>query len=173
MIICLFGASCVGKTTIAEGVSSLLGLPLRSCGNIVRSRAQKMQISLERLPDDVHREIDLETIEWASSQADCILEGRFLDLVFSGGCPAVVLIKIDALIECRIRRGQERSQRSTFSEKDILRADAEDLSYRCRMFSNLVPREPWRVLDTTNMTIAECIKTVQNLTMEAGRVSRD
>src|SRR5215510_2480031 len=96
MIFAIFGPSCVGKTTVTRLVAERLKLPLRSCGGVVRDRASALGVSVQAVPDDVHHEIDRETVAWATSNQPCLLDGRFLDQVLAKAKTSVVLIQLTA-----------------------------------------------------------------------------
>jgi cytidylate kinase len=163
MIICLFGASLVGKTTVARSVSSTMGLPLRSCGSIVRAEAAESGVRLADLSDEDHKRIDSQTIAWALKQNSCLIEGRFLDAVFGGTDQLPIMIKLMATDECRVQRGRVRNGKSTFSVEDIRRLDAEDAVFRARMFGAHPTVVSRREVDTSGLSVDVCAHTIENL----------
>jgi cytidylate kinase len=161
MIICLFGPSYVGKTTIARKAASILGLPLRSCGDAVRQKAASLRLPIEQLPDKAHLTVDAATIEWGLKRSDgCMIEGRFLDAVFATAGVPIALLELRADRGCRLRRARMRNGLS-FSANDLDRLDAEDASFRARIFGRDDMELPRCVLDTSTRTVDECSRWVQ------------
>lgn len=164
MIICIFGPSFVGKTTVARCAATALDLPLRSCGDAVRQMARTAGLPIDQIPDDSHRTVDAETIDWAIKHCGgCMVEGRFLDGVFSSAGKAATLIELWADSRCRLERARTRSGRATFSQGDLNRLDAADASFRLRLFGQHANDLPRYVLDTSDRTADECARWVQEL----------
>jgi cytidylate kinase len=160
MIICLYGPTCTGKTTIARMIAEQLLLPLRSCGDEIRARAVSIGVGLDDIPDDIHRAVDQETIEWAMANRPCVVEGRFLDAVFAVRKPDVI-IRLQATDEVRIRRG--RARWPDFELADLRRYDDNDSCFREQMFEGRIPTDPCQVVDTTNLTVEECVECVRSI----------
>ncbi|RDJ21061.1 hypothetical protein DWF00_07525 [Bosea caraganae] len=163
MIVCLFGPSCVGKTTLAQRAAVALGLPLRSCGEAVRAAATAHGLTINDLPDEQHREVDAGTVVWAMGNKSCIVEGRYLDRVFADSRTPVTLILIRASDACRVSRAKGRSGNTTFSADDLRRLDDEDNAFRERLFGDRVAAMPWQVLDTSGLTVDECARQLREL----------
>ncbi|MFZ1413747.1 MAG: AAA family ATPase [Defluviicoccus sp.] len=164
MIICIFGPSYAGKTTLAQRAAAALDLPLRSCGNAVRQMAKNLGLPIDELPDDAHRVVDAASVDWAvEHQGGCMLEGRFLDAVFDAAGVSTNLIELRADINCRLKRARLRNGRSTFSADALNRVDAKDASFRGRQFGQHGIDLPRRVLDTSGRTVDECARQVQEI----------
>lgn len=170
MIVCFFGASCVGKTTFARCVSDALQLPLRSCGDAVRAEAEASNVHIQDLSDAQHREIDAATVTWALKQKSCIVEGRFLDAVFRGVVAPTTLIKFSASKRDRISRAMVRSGNLSYSASDLDRVDTADAEFRARLYDDLSgPAMQPLVFDTSDLTVKECIPTILSLVKDALR----
>jgi cytidylate kinase len=167
MIVCLFGPSCVGKTTLAKRVAAALGLPLRSCGDAVRTAATVHGTTIKDLPDEGHREVDAGTVAWALEHKACIVEGRYLDRVFADSRAAVTLILIGASDACRVSRLRDRSGNTLLSAEDLRRSDDEDNAFRERLFGDHATAMPWQVLDTSGLTVDECAQQLSELIEQA------
>ena len=166
MIMALYGRSCVGKTTIARSLSGLSGIPLRSCGGVVRARAASIGVSVVELSEDDHRQIDAATIRWAREQKDCIVEGRFLDAVFATEDLPLILIEITASPAARVERARERHQSPAFCEDDLKLADTRDAAFVSELFEATCPCVPWRRIDTSNLTVVGCTQLLQEIIVE-------
>jgi cytidylate kinase len=93
LIIAIFGPSCVGKTTLARVLGAKLGIPIRSCGTVLREEAFRLGISLDSISLEVHHRIDAETRNFAEqATGSTIIEGRYLDVVLIGATPNMKLI---------------------------------------------------------------------------------
>src|SRR5260370_13371538 len=79
MVIAIYGASEVGKSTIARLLGQRTGLPVRHCGEAVKERAAELNSSLAALSLDVHQMIDAETRSFVARAPSAIVEGRYLD----------------------------------------------------------------------------------------------
>jgi cytidylate kinase len=168
MIFCLFGSSFTGETTIARAVASQLGMPRRSRGDEVRKVAQELGVSFEDLPEDSHRQIDHDTVAWALEHRPCLVEGRFLDTVFvSRGVPAM-LIRLVTGTETRLIRARQKD--STFTSDQLARMDAQDISFRARIYGPLDICAPCDIIDTSELTVEECVCQVAIL-IEQARLS--
>jgi cytidylate kinase len=168
MIICFFGASCVGKTTFARRISDALQIPLRSCGDAVRAQARASGVHIQDLSDTLHREIDAATVAWALEQKTCIVEGRFLDAVFRGvGAPST-LIKFSASKKDRISRAMARSGNLSYSASDLDRVDIADAEFQARLYEDMSgPAVHPLVFDTSDLTVNECIPKILPLVKDA------
>ena len=157
MIVCVSGPSCVGKSAAARTVASVVGVPLRSCGDAVRAAAIALSVPPASLPDDAHRQVDTDTRDWARQRAPSIVEGRFLDSVISPETTApAALVALTASEECRLARARLRGGNPSFSLDDLRRSDQDDLVFRRRIYGDLVAIAPRHVFDTTGRTLEEC-----------------
>lgn len=165
MILCIYGPSLTGKTTLASSVAQSLNLPVRYCGHEARKRMQLLELSLDDMQDTVHRQIDRETIDWALAHEPCVVEGRFLDGVFSEvHNQHVYLLLLSATHECRLGRGRARAKERllTFAEQDLNKEDRSDLEFRRRIFSTK-PASPHLTIDTSLTSLDECTQTILNI----------
>jgi cytidylate kinase len=160
MIIAIYGRSCAGKTTVSNRVAAELKLPLRSCGHVVRDRAKALGMDVDELPDAVHRAIDEETVGWASTHQPCIVEGRFLDKVLAAVDGPVLFIELFA---SNIQRKNRAciSGGSGITIDDLLRVDAADMRFVKRMFSSSGVFLSCVAVDTSDMTVEECVLQIR------------
>jgi cytidylate kinase len=169
MIVCLFGPSCVGKTTVARRAAAALELPLRSCGDAVRQMAKTLRLPINQLTDDAHRAVDAATVAWALERhSGCMLEGRFLDAVFAtAGVPATMIIELQAAHGCRVERARKQNG-PTFSIDDLVQLDAEDAALRRRLFKCGGRDVARHVLDTSGRAVEDCARLVQEMVEATG-----
>jgi cytidylate kinase len=164
MIVCIFGASCVGKTVIARCAAATLDLPLRSCGTAVREKADILGLAIEQLSDDIHRAVDAASVEWAlEHRGGCMLEGRFLDAVFAAAGVSAILIELRADRSCRLNRARIRHGLLSFCANDLDRMDAEDAAFRARLFRRHASDLARHMLETSRLTVDECAGRVQEI----------
>lgn len=170
MIVGIFGRSCVGKTTVARRAATALNLPLRSCGDAVRKKAETLWLPIDQLSDDAHRAVDAASVEWAlERRGGCILEGRFLHAVFAAAGVSATLIELRADSSSRVKRARIRLGVPTFSINDLERLDAEDAGFGARLFGRYGSDVPRHVLDTSDLTVDECTRRVQEIVEVPGR----
>jgi cytidylate kinase len=162
MIFCIFGRSCIGKTTVAKRVADELDLPLRSCGSAVQERARALGLSSRDLPDAIHRQVDGSTVVWGLANQPCIIEGRFLDAVFAGVDAPILLINLTASDVQRHARGYV-SKGPSFTLNGLRQADADDASFRVRMFTASAEIIPGLTVDSSEMTVEECVLCVRTI----------
>jgi cytidylate kinase len=158
MILCLFGSTCSGKTTVGRTVAARLNVPLRSCGDEVRRVARELDIALEDLPDESHRQIDRDTVAWAVEHQPCIVEGRFLDAVFAGAGTLATLIRLVASDARRTARG--RAKNFAFTSAQLKQADAEDANLRARIYNAEDEVVPCLTIDTSELTVDESVSRI-------------
>jgi cytidylate kinase len=156
MIIGIFGPFCVGKTTLARNLGDLLGLPYRLCGDAVRARARMLNIDLEELSEEEHRNIDRETREWAAANQPCIVDGRYLDYVLAPLINDVILVRLDAADEERRRR-----RSLTLTEYQI--SQSADLAFSARMYSISKALLPSLVLSSSELSVEACAQRIKVL----------
>lgn len=154
MKLVFFGPSCVGKSTLARMLSDDFGVPYRSCGELVKEAALLLGCSIEQLPKDVHDQIDGETKSWVCEESSCIVEGRFLDQVLSGQCPDLIFILVDATLEERLHRWENKSGRRRTSG-DLKAIDQEDERFRIKVY-DCAAVIPDITIDTSNSSPEAC-----------------
>lgn len=158
MILCLFGATCSGKTTVGQAVAARLNVPLRSCGDEVRRVARELDIALTDLPDESHRQIDRDTVTWGVEHQPCIVEGRFLDAVFAGTCTPATLIRLVASDARRAARW--RAKNSAFTSAQLKQVDAEDANLRARIYNAQDEVVPCLTIDTSELTVDQSVSRI-------------
>jgi len=159
MIICIFGPSLSGKTTIAAQISRAAGLPVRHCGEAVRGYAHGCGISVDKLSAIDHKAIDEETLAWARKHETCIVEGRFLDHVFAGVDANVFLVRLMATVEERARRlGGAGSCEAALN--DVETRDRADQAHRSEQFATRQALAARLQLDTSVATVDECVREI-------------
>lgn len=158
MIVALFGRSGCGKTSLAEIVSSELGIPVRHCGEEIWKAAAAAGVSFSELPDETHRLVDRQSRVWCAAEGAGmrLIEGRFLDHVLAG-LPDVAFVRLTASIEERARRLAERV-RSSSGDKSIVQIDEEDDLFRRRLYRPAPIRVGGHVLDTGGDDAHECAR---------------
>jgi cytidylate kinase len=162
MIIALFGPSCTGKTTLALRLGKLLGLPLRSCGEAVRTRAMMLGVSLHELSYDEHRRVDAETREWVLEKRPCLVEGRYLHSVLATLGREIVLIRLEASEEDWRRRDKTKHGRPA-SMTSLQERERNDLDFSKHMYSIGKPLAASLVLNSSEMSVEACVQRVKSL----------
>jgi cytidylate kinase len=170
VIFCIYGPSCVGKTTVAREVATQLDLPLHSCGDKVRQMARGLGVSLDALSDDSHRQIDRDTVAWALDHRPCVIEGRFLDAVFADSTAFATLIFLGASDDPRIVRGRNKDPSFTFAH--LRQVDAHDASFRARVYGSLNNIAPYITIDTSQLTVDECARRIAVAIEQATRAGQ-
>lgn len=150
MIIGLFGRSATGKTTLASRAGTALSLDVRHCGQIIKQRALARNCSIDDAPDELHHEVDAETVEWtlARKNGGCIVEGRFLNQVLASLRSEIHLVEVIASNEARLARWRERTG-SNFSADHLVVLDNADDFFRRRMYDSLTMIVADASIDTT------------------------
>jgi cytidylate kinase len=166
MIISLCGASSTGKTTIARRLANEAGYPLRSCGEIVKSKATLLGVRLDELSDELHQEIDNETRSWAVANDPCLVEGRYLDQVFVPIGPQVTLVRLVATHADRRARLMARSFRPplTITEDEL---DFADSAFCARMYNSAEKLTPQLILNSSELSVEECVNRIRVLMRKA------
>jgi cytidylate kinase len=163
MIICIFGFSCVGKSSSATLLANVLCLPLRSCGSAVLAAAHSLGLDIKDLPDDGHRTVDAETVDWARKSGTCIVEGRFLDQVLFGVTEPIFSIQLMANADVRLRRACGRAGHAITME-DLERIDRADREFRSRIYDGRNVIAPSLSVDTSESTVEECVNQIKTVT---------
>ena len=161
MILAIFGASAVGKTTLAGCLASRLTLPLRHCGNAIREAADVLGISPSDLSFETHHEVDARTVDWCLSHAclGCIVEGRFLDHVLAI-TPSILFIELRADGSTRASRWARRLERN-FEESELATVDEADAFFRQKMYESVPKGSAAMTIDTTCGTVKEWAEIVR------------
>lgn len=138
MIIALYGASCTGKSTIANSIIAGRNLPIRRCGDEVRDLAAGRNLQPDQLPLDGHREIDALSVAWVREHATAtaIIEGRFLDSVLSPVADLIKLIHVSAARDIRAERWEARRP-GIVGQDEVARQDSADEAFREWAYSGM------------------------------------
>lgn len=106
--IAVTGESCTGKTTIARLLASHFNCSVRHCGEIVKCRANELDVHFADLPEDEHRVIDDETKRIVEeTERLIVVEGRYL-LEILKSVKDVVQIELHCFDRERHRRKSSR-----------------------------------------------------------------
>lgn len=155
-VIAIFGKSCVGKSVVAEELAITLKLPVRHCGDAVKSRALELGVDVAALPLTEHQAIDQETRTLAEASAEgLIIEGNFLDAVLEG-IPSVLFVHLTCEDSTRTQRYIRRSNYQA-SEQDLNLRDASDAANWKRLYKPPTEIIHELTIDTTNTTVDEVV----------------
>jgi cytidylate kinase len=135
-------------------------LPLRTCGTEIRNAAKKLGIELADLPDEVHQQVDSETVSWARQHPFSIVEGRFLDQVLSGAELPLLAVFLTASHSARLQRACGRSGKVITGEA-LDKEDADDKSFRKRVYGQSSLLHPFLPVDTSKITVRECVNRIK------------
>lgn len=162
IVLAIYGASCVGKTTLAKELGLRWAVPVRHCGNVLKEHANELKISLENLPAEVHWTVDVETRSLAQQTSDfLIIEGRYLDLVLAG-TPRVRFVRLGCDETVREQRLRGRAHRQASSMiRLIQQEDRYDAKLRRNLYGDAFSVAiDWIVLDTTYLTPEDLLSAV-------------
>lgn len=168
MIIAIFGQSKVGKTSAAAALSAESGFPVRSCGDELKRTLAKEGISGE-VPERIHRDIDQQTVRWATSSAEGVrlVEGRFLNYVLSDVPQPVYLVRLVAAPVVRLTRLRDVN----IGIGDLLALDQQDESFCNTFYGGRLPLSPVVTVDTSDLTVQSCVDRLTNLIQDQLRPS--
>lgn len=162
LVIALFGASGVGKSTVARRLAAELDAACRHCGEeVVDIVAERGGISVED-----HHEVDEATRAFVGlSEASVVVEGRFLDKVLSG-VAGVRFVRLRCEAGERARRAHESGSRTNPSEEDA--ADERLMADLYGSGSPSIAVDLWMDIDTTDLEPEGIVAAiVAKLTREA------
>jgi cytidylate kinase len=149
-IIAVFGKCCVGKTSVADSLSLLLGITSHHCGAAVRDAARNLGISSAELSVSMHAEIDGRTIGLVSSPSPPgVIEGAFLDIVL-GESKGVSLVQLTCRESARGQRFESRPL-GTRVYQTLAERDRADDDLRTRLYGVRVPSQTVIVVDTSDL----------------------
>ncbi len=161
MIVALYGASCTGKSTLARLLIDKWKCPYRSCGDLVRESAEKLNLMPHQLPEEVHRLIDTQTIEWVRqvSNSGGVLDGRFLNYVLY---PVRDLVEIVELVTAPTKRMERLVIRKgkLANENDLKNEDLADNLLSNQLYADMNKLVPGLSIDTTGGT-NECLVVLE------------
>ena len=162
IVLAIYGASCVGKTTLAKELGFRWGVPVRHCGSVLKEHANALKISLENLPAEVHRTVDAETRSLAQQTSDfLIIEGRYLDLVLAE-TPRVRFVRLECDETVREQRLRGRGNRQAPSmSRSIQQEDRYDAKLQRTLYGDAFSVAiDWMVLDTTRLAPEDLLSAV-------------
>lgn len=162
MIIAIFGSSCTGKTTLSRALCAMVHLPLRSCGDAIRNKAEEVGVSWHELSDVDHQAVDAETLSWAIENTPCVVEGRYLDYVLAGLASATVWVELRASPDVRCGRLADRLGNRLLEVTDLEEIDAAQLKFRRRLYGGASPMGTSIVLETSTSTIDESLERLMS-----------
>lgn len=118
LAVAIHGASCTGKTTAAQDLSSSKGWTVRDCGDIVRARATEIGCKVSDLPISEHKAIDNETMHLVNTAPyPMVIEGCFLPYVLKKH-ERVIYLQMVCSEEIRQERHSEREKKYTLQQRD-------------------------------------------------------
>lgn len=156
MMIAIFGGSCTGKTVIATELAQQTNLPLRNCGQEIKSLAKQKGVSLNNLPMEIHQYVDRETIEFSLRTLDCIVEGRYLNFVLSDFPLPIFSVELITDQDKRLERFAKRIGSHNISQSLIDQEDACDDKFKTEMYKDICPLKPNIVINNSRVSITEC-----------------
>lgn len=164
MVLAIIGSSCVGKSIVAKEVAAKLSIPVRHCGEVIKSRAKELGINLAELSLDEHKAIDAATYNFALTSSNVIIEGTFLDCVLHD-LPKVFVVRLicdKSERELRfVRRSNDQLHSSLLQNRD----NADSL-LRQSLYGTTALENNFATIDTTNLSIEEVADRVIDLIKE-------
>ena len=165
MKIAIYGLSVTGKTVVASALAQLLGLTIRNCGEIVKSRTKALGLqSPSQLPLNEHMLIDEETRKIASNlDQDIIIEGRYLNHVLSGYDQILFVELVCSDHEREMRMTGRSPSQSQSIDSSIINNDKECCNLRQELYGNLPPELKHSIsINTLNNTVEQCAQSIVN-----------
>lgn len=150
MIIALYGASCVGKSTIATQLSPTGLIPIRRCGDVVREFAANKGVAPDQLSLEDHQAIDSDSVAWVArhSSIPAIIEGRFLDCVLGEVTSLIHLVHVRAEMEVRADRWVVRRP-GVDGFAEVVCQDEADAAFRLWAYPGIKRLAPQTSVETT------------------------
>ncbi len=166
-IIGIYGKTCSLKSDVAREISRLTGYKVKQPGEAATTYAKVAQLdSALGLPEDKHRAIDSDTLNWANTAPDpvIIIESTLLDAVLQD-VDGVFLVHLDSSDEIRKERWEWRKEhgggRTRQIGVSIEQRDKDDLELRIRLYgAGADSRAPDLVLETTKRSAADCARAI-------------
>jgi cytidylate kinase len=156
--IALFGKSCVGKSTVATALGKRLSMEVRHCGELIKARAQELDIEVQSLPLQEHHLIDNKTKELAENvDRDTVIDGRFLNYVLTG-VPSLVLIELACEQSERDKRFVKRYGDSISYQ--LADRDFSDSQLQGALYDSINAAEPAALIDTTNISVHNVVERI-------------
>ncbi len=151
LMLALFGASGVGKTTVSKELAKQMGLPVRHCGDAIKAKARERQVHVDALTEDDHRAIDQETRQMVRHATSAlIVEGRYLPEVLAE-FPNVVLFELTCDKTERLRRRLGRSAEASL--ESLAAHDAVMTNLRLRLYAGVTsPQRPIVRVNTNGLS---------------------
>ena len=150
-------------------MGDLLGLPLRSCGDAVRSSATMLGVSWQQLSYNQHRRVDTDTLEWVRINRPCVVEGRYLDRVLAPLGREIILVRLEASDEDRrCRQSAKRGHATTTIE--FREREKDDLTFSEYMYSLDQHLTPLVVLNSSELSVEAPEQRIKSL-VESFRIA--
>lgn len=165
MKIILYGESGVGKSSIAENLSSIFNLKKVSVGDIMRGTAKKLHLSIYEFDklcaqnSQYDLEVDKKIADIGNSQDNIILDGRLAWYFVNSG----IKIKLTCSYDEVVKRIADREK---LSLKEVDEKTQQRQNYYKNRYAQLYPNISYPpkdnhfdiVFDTTNYTLDEATK---------------
>jgi cytidylate kinase len=160
-VVCFFGSTCVGKTTVARALGLALRVPVRHCGTRIREACiQADAPDSYTLPLSHHQVVDAETVRVASAHSVGVIDGQHLDLVLRR-VPGVFLVRLECSVPVRGERMARRLADGGDGTAAVLKRDADDAALRLRLYSDHgSARRPDLSIHTDALPVAAVVELV-------------
>lgn len=165
-IIAVYGKTCTLKTEVAREISRLTGFKLTNRGELATTRAKVAKLSsAHRLPLEVHRAIDAETLEMTRRDEPLmIFESAFMDAVLKD-VKSVFFVHLssrDPAREARwTKRKEEGGGRTRQLGESVAERDREDAQLRTKLYgSEQSGVRPALELDTSDSSAEQAARRI-------------
>lgn len=154
-VVALHGLPGVGKSAVATELGALLDAHVRHCGDLVKAKAQALEINLDVLGAAEHKEIDRETQRMVQEvSSPLIIEGRFLPEVLAD-------IRGVCLVELTCSQAERERRHAKRSESSLALQDVMTLQLRGHLYGAFpASLKPNISIDTENLSEREVAEQI-------------
>jgi CspA family cold shock protein len=166
-VIAIYGKTCSLKSDVARGISRLTGYKVKHPGEAATTYAKVAKLdSALNLPEQRHRSIDEDTLQWIKTTRDpvIIIESTLLDAVLKD-VENVFRVHLRSRDEVRQqrwhRRREEGGGRTRQIGESVERRDRDDAELRTKLYgAGSSSRIPDLELDTSERTAEACAREI-------------
>lgn len=177
-VIAIYGNTCCLKSDVARAISRLTGYKVKHPAEMATTyaKAAKLESAL-RVPEDKHRAIDADALNWAQATPDpvIIMDSAFMDVVLRD-VPDVFRVRLQSREEVRNQRWHKRREegggRTRQIGESVAQRDRDDSELRQKLYGTVSVPAPDLKIDTSERSVDDCAREIwaafQHETVELG-----